>query len=134
MKLLLVDDDQELTSLLEIELREQGHEVDTASEGITGVKLALKNSYDVIVLDLMLPGIHGHSICKTLRHNHIETPVLMISALDSVEEIETGFSSGISDYMVKPFSFEALYQKIIALNQEFKRHSDHAGPDTYLKN
>ena len=90
MKILLVDDDQELTSFLSMELEDMGHFIEVANDGISGKDLALKKPYDVIILDLMLPGTDGHSICRNLRENHVITPVLMISSLNSNKEIQAG--------------------------------------------
>jgi DNA-binding response OmpR family regulator len=68
----------------------------------------------------MLPGTDGHSICRNLRENHVITPVLMISSLNSNKEIQAGFSAGANDYMVKPFHFDELYDKIIMLENKYK--------------
>ena len=118
MKILLIDDDQEFTSLLKMELEEKGHQADTSDNGIIGENKALIYPYDLIILDLMLPGKDGHLICRSLREKHFETPILMISSLDSKEEKEAGFSEGINAFMTKPFSFNDLYDKIVVLYNE----------------
>ena len=123
MKILLIDDDQEFTSLLKMELEDMGHPTDIANDGITGEKMALIHSYDLIILDLMLPGKNGYAICNSIRKTHLEIPVLMISSLDSKEEKAEGFSKGINDFLTKPFSFDDLYNKIIVLDNEYQDHS-----------
>jgi DNA-binding response OmpR family regulator len=123
MNLLLVDDDQELTILLKMELEDLGHSVDTAFSGFEGRGLVLKNHYDVIILDLMLPGMNGHKICKELRKNSIDSPVIMISSLDSQDERQAGLSAGANEFMAKPFRFEDFYNKIIRLDRDHKATS-----------
>ena len=117
MNILLVDDDQLLTTLLKMQLEEKGHRIDVAYNGYDGSGLALKNAYDVIILDLMLPGINGRKVCTKLRENQVETPILMISSLGSAEEKHSGIMAGANDYMVKPLPFEVLHEKIILLGQ-----------------
>jgi DNA-binding response OmpR family regulator len=123
MKILLVDDDQELTNLLKMELEDFGHNIDISYDGISGLDFALKNAYDMIILDLMLPGADGHTICRTIRRHNIPTPVLMISSLDSASEKATGHKAGADDYLVKPFQFEVLYNKIIMLDNKHRQES-----------
>jgi DNA-binding response OmpR family regulator len=123
MKILLIDDDQEFTSFLKMELEDMGHPTDVSHDGILGEKMALTNSYDLIILDLMLPGKDGHTICKNIRNYHVGIPVLMISSMDSKEEKAAGFSEGINDFMTKPFSFDELYNKIIVLDNEYQHQS-----------
>ncbi len=120
MRILLIDDDQELTSLLKMELEDMGHPTDTANNGFVGENKALVNTYDLIILDLMLPGKDGHSICQSLRKKHFGIPILMISSLDSKEEKAEGFSEGINDFLTKPFSFDDLYNKILVLDNEYQ--------------
>ena len=117
MNLLLVDDDQELTQLLQMQLEERGDDTDVAFNGIDGCQLALKNSYDVIILDLMLPGMNGRTICTKLRENRVLTPILMISSLDSMEEKRSGIAAGANEFMTKPIIFDVLYEKIILLDR-----------------
>jgi DNA-binding response OmpR family regulator len=119
MKILLVDDDQEFTSLLRMELEGLGHYIDTANDGIFGRNLAENNRYDVIILDLMLPGADGRTVCKDIRQQNIHTPVLIISSLDSKEEKTAGLKAGANDYMVKPFRFKELYNNILRLKREY---------------
>ncbi len=120
MKILLVDDDQELTSFLSMELEDMGHFIEVANDGISGEDLALKKPYDVIILDLMLPGTDGYNICQNIREHRIMTPVLMISSLDSNKDKKAGFSAGANEYMAKPFQFDELYDKIILLDNKHR--------------
>lgn len=117
MELLLVDDDQGLALLLKMQLEDQGDHVDMALNGLDGKSLGLKKHYDVIILDLMLPGINGRQVCQELRMNNIGTPVLIMSALDSTDEKEACLSAGASDFLTKPFLFEDFYHKILIINQ-----------------
>ena len=118
MELLLVDDDQGLAFLLKLELEDQGHHVDTASNGWDGTRMGLRNHYDVIILDLMIPGMNGRQVCRELKKNKVRTPVLIMSALDSTDEIEACLSAGAYDFLPKPFLFDDLYEKILLITTE----------------
>lgn len=115
MKFLIVDDDQGLALLLKMELEDQGHQVDTASNGFDGKSLSMNKRYDLIILDLMLPGMNGRQICQELRKHHHPTPVMIMSALDSTDEKEACLSAGANDFMTKPFLFEEFYHKVLLL-------------------
>ena len=82
-----------------------------------GEKLALSRKYEIIILDVVIPGISGFELCKEIRNNNILTPILMLTSLDSVEDKLTGFECGADDYLVKPFSFQELLARIKALNR-----------------
>jgi DNA-binding response OmpR family regulator len=122
MELLLVDDDQGLAFLLKMELEDQGHHVDTASNGWDGASLGLKNRYDVIILDLMIPGMNGRQVCRKLRKHNIGTPVLIMSALDSSDEREACLTAGAGDFLAKPFLFNDLYHKILQIHKGGGQH------------
>lgn len=115
MDLLIVDDDQGLAALLKMELEDQGHHVETASNGFDGKDLILKKRYDVIILDLMLPGMNGRQVCHEIRKQRKRTPVLIMSALDSPDEKEACISAGASDFLAKPFLFDDFYDEILQL-------------------
>ena len=117
MELLLVEDDQGFAFLLKMELEDQGHHVDMVSNGFDAKSLSLRNHYDIIIMDLMLPGMNGRQICRVLKKNHIDTPVLMMSALDSPDEIEACMNVGASDFLEKPFLFEDLYHKLLLIDK-----------------
>lgn len=114
MKLLIVDDELKTTDYLKKGLTEQGCAVDLAHDGIEGRHLALEHDYDVIVLDVMLPKLDGFSVLRELRTLR-QTPVIMLTARDRVEDRVKGLQEGADDYLVKPFSFLELLARIQAL-------------------
>jgi DNA-binding response OmpR family regulator len=120
MKILLVEDDPQILSFVKIGLESFNYVVDSAYDGSMGEKLALSRKYDVIVLDVVIPGISGFELCKLIRNNNIMTPVLMLTSLDSVEDKLIGFECGADDYLLKPFSFQELVARIKALNRRNK--------------
>ena len=115
MKILLIDDNKDLTTILKIGLEEKDFEVEVAFDGCTGKSLALKNKYDLIISDAMMPGIDGFEVCKKIRHK-LETPILMITSLNMLEDRIMGFNSGVDDYLVKPFTIKELISRIKLLN------------------
>ena len=115
MHLLVVEDEQRLAYLLRRVLLEERHTVDVAHDGNTGLDLALSDTYDVVVLDIMLPGLDGIEVCRQMRAERIMTPVLMLTARGSVEDRVTGLNVGADDYLVKPFAMEELLARINAL-------------------
>ncbi|HEV7667544.1 MAG TPA: response regulator transcription factor [Thermoanaerobaculia bacterium] len=117
MRLLLVEDSQRLRSTLERGLRKLGHAVDAAADGREGLWLATENSYDAIVLDLLLPEIDGYTVLKQLRERGKTSPVLILSAKDLVEDRVHGLDLGADDYLVKPFAFEELVARLQALSR-----------------
>jgi DNA-binding response OmpR family regulator len=117
MKILLVEDDQKISSFVVIGLESANYQVDVAYDSTMGEKLALSKKYDMMILDVVIPGITGFELCKKIRNNNIVTPVIMLTSLDSVEDKITGFDSGADDYLTKPFSFQELLARIKALNR-----------------
>src|SRR5574340_828740 len=115
MHILVVEDEQRLAYLLRRVLLEERHSVDVAHDGNTGLDLALSDTYDVIILDIMLPGIDGIEVCRQMRAERIMSPVLMLTARGSVEDRVTGLNVGADDYLVKPFAMEELLARINAL-------------------
>ncbi len=115
MHILIVEDERRLAVLLQRLLSEESHIVDTALEGPSGLALAESKEYDLIVLDLMLPGCSGLEICRTLRAEGNQTPILMLTARGSVEDRVTGLNHGADDYLVKPFAMEELLARVQAL-------------------
>lgn len=120
MKILLVEDDPKISSFVKIGLECHNCLVDIAFDGAIGEKFALSKKYDVIILDVIIPGISGFELCKKIRNNNILTPVIMLTSLDSVEDKLTGFEFGADDYLVKPFSFQELFARIKALNRRMR--------------
>jgi two-component system, OmpR family, copper resistance phosphate regulon response regulator CusR len=115
MKILLVEDDPKISSFVKIGLESNKCLVDIAYDGVIGEKLASTRKYDVIILDVVIPGISGFDLCKKIRNNNNHTPVIMLTSLDSVEDKLLGFDCGADDYLVKPFSFQELFARIKAL-------------------
>ncbi|MDJ0737687.1 MAG: response regulator transcription factor [Nostocaceae cyanobacterium] len=115
MKILVVDDETELTDPLSRLLIREGYSVDTAYDGITGSKLALTSSYNLLILDWMLPGKTGLQICQELRSQGISTPVLFLTAKDTLDDRVEGLDAGADDYLVKPFELRELLARIRAL-------------------
>ncbi|MGC9453011.1 MAG: response regulator transcription factor [Oceanipulchritudo sp.] len=115
MKLLLVEDSSRLQDALCTAFRAEGHVVDSSRDGEEGLWLGLNHAYDVIVLDIMLPGRDGLSILSELRTRGIETPVLLLTAKGSVPDRVKGLRTGADDYLVKPFAIEELLERIHVL-------------------
>lgn len=120
MKILLIDDDIKLSALIKIELEENDIFVDVANESTTGEKLALEKKYDIIISDIMLPGNNGFELCKKLRNNNVKVPILMLTSLDSPQDIVEGFECGADDFLSKPFSLQVLLARIKALDRRNK--------------
>jgi two-component system, OmpR family, response regulator len=115
MKLLLVEDDAETAAFLKRALGEAGHTVDHAATGRDGLLLAAGETYDVIVLDRMLPQIDGVAILRTIRAAKVKTPVLMLTAMGGIDDRVEGLEAGGDDYLVKPFAFAELLARVGAL-------------------
>ncbi|MCX6215480.1 response regulator transcription factor [Spirosoma sp.] len=126
MKILVVEDEPKLASFVKKGLEEQSCEVDVAYDGQVGRNMALNNLYDVIVLDINLPKMNGFDVVQSIRQEKNRTPVLMLTAMGSVDDKLTGFEAGADDYLVKPFEFRELMARLRALT---KRSSD-AGMQT----
>ncbi len=123
MRILVVEDDRKVAAFLERGLREEHYAVDTLPDGRDAVYQAGLNPYDVIILDIMLPGRSGFEVCRELRTRGILTPVLMLTARDGLEDKITGLTEGADDYLTKPFSFHELLARVRALmrrDQDYK--------------
>jgi two-component system, OmpR family, response regulator len=115
MRILLVEDEPKLARLLQRGLREEGITADVAETGEDGAWLAGEHSYDVLVLDLMLPDVDGVEVCRRIRSEDDRTPVLMLTALAAVADRVAGLDAGADDYLVKPFAFDELVARLHAL-------------------
>ncbi|HZR44548.1 MAG TPA: response regulator transcription factor [Ktedonobacteraceae bacterium] len=115
MHILIVEDEKRLAHLLRRVLLEERHTVDLAYDGPGGLDLALSDTYDLVVLDVMLPGMDGIEICRQMRTERILAPVLMLTARGAVEDRVTGLNVGADDYLTKPFAMEELLARINAL-------------------
>jgi DNA-binding response OmpR family regulator len=124
MHILVVEDEQRLAYLLRRVLFEERHTVDLAHDGNSGLDLALSDTYDVVILDVMLPRIDGLEVCRQMRAQHVMTPVLMLTARGSVEDRVTGLNVGADDYLTKPFAMEELLARINALLRRREQRFD----------
>jgi len=115
VKVLVVEDEVKLASLIRKALREQGMLADVAVRGEDALWMAGATRYDVVVLDINLPGMDGFETCHSLRVDGVQTPILMLTARDGVDDRITGLETGADDYMVKPFDFGELFARIRAL-------------------
>ena len=115
MRILLVEDNRRLSDSLRTTLEEDGYAVDTAYDGMDGEEMGLIPSYDIIILDIMLPGKDGLEVCRELRDRHIITPILMLTARDALDDRVLGLDSGADDYLIKPFEVDELRARIRAL-------------------
>jgi DNA-binding response OmpR family regulator len=120
VRVLLIEDNRRLSDSLRKTLEEDGYAVDTAYDGVDGEEMGLIPSYDIIILDIMLPGKNGFEVCRELRDRRISTPILMLTARDALDDRVLGLDSGADDYLVKPFEVEELRARIRAL---FRRDS-----------
>jgi DNA-binding response OmpR family regulator len=115
MKILLIEDEPQLVSIIQRDLSAEGHEISVAMDGQTGLDMSMKLSFQLVILDIMLPGINGIEICRNLRAANNEVAILMLTALGTTENIVVGLDSGADDYMVKPFSLVELNARIRTL-------------------
>ena len=117
VKLLVVEDEPRMLELLRRGLTEEGHNVTCASDGSEGWEIAQGYEFDAVVLDVMLPKMNGFELAKKLRQQRIATPVLMLTAKDSVPDVVRGLDAGADDYLTKPFSFNELVARLRALQR-----------------
>lgn len=115
MKILLVEDEPSVALLINQSLQEKGHSIAVAPDGLLGLELALANSFDVMILDIMLPGMNGIELCRQLRQKSINTPILFLTALGTTENIVAGLNNGGDDYLVKPFQLVELEARLKSL-------------------
>lgn len=121
MRVLVIEDNNDIATNIGDYLEDRGHVVDFAGDGVTGLHLAVVNDFDVIVLDLTLPGMDGLEVCKKLRQEaRKQTPVLMLTARDALEHKLSGFDSGADDYMTKPFALQELEARLTVLARRGK--------------
>jgi DNA-binding response OmpR family regulator len=128
MHILVVEDDTRIARVVEQALAEAGHQVDIAYDGLDGLERAESGSYDLVVLDVMLPEMDGLAVARDLRRQRVRTPILMLTARDAVADRVRGLDSGADDYLIKPFALEELLARVRALG---RRAGD--GPDAVLE-
>jgi DNA-binding response OmpR family regulator len=117
MRILIVEDDRKLAHQLKTGMEEQGHAVAAAADGMEGLEAARRGDFDVLVLDVMLPGMDGFSIVRRLRAAKSAAPILLLTARDAPDDIVTGLDAGADDYLTKPFSFKILLARLRALSR-----------------
>jgi DNA-binding response OmpR family regulator len=121
IQILVVEDDVRVAELLQRSLQEQQYEVDLAYDGYLGKRLALQKNYDLIITDVILPKINGIDLCKELKVQFPQTPIVMLTALGTTDDKVEGFDAGADDYLVKPFEIRELYVRIRALLKRFEK-------------
>jgi DNA-binding response OmpR family regulator len=123
MKILVIEDDADIASNIGQYFEAKGHKLDFAYSGSHGLKLAIDERFDLIILDLMLPGKDGITVCREFREqSKHDTPILMLTARDTVDDKISGFEAGTDDYLVKPFSLRELEVRVMALTRRGQNH------------
>ncbi len=115
MKILLVEDEPGVAAMINKGLTEEGHEVTIAPDGRIGLDMATAHQFNLLILDVMLPGLNGIELCRQLRQNKNQTPILMLTALGTTENVVSGLDAGADDYLTKPFKFRELNARIRSL-------------------
>ncbi|MBO1770322.1 response regulator [Agrococcus sp. TF02-5] len=113
-RILVVDDDRDIRDLVAIKLESAGHDVVTRADGAQALEAGMEGGWDVIVLDVMMPGMSGIDVLRTLRDRGVETPVILLTARGQEKDIEAGFAAGADHYVTKPFSPRALLARVTA--------------------
>jgi DNA-binding response OmpR family regulator len=132
-KILIIEDDKDIARLVELHLMDAGYEVSLAYDGKAGLQLALSKPHDLIILDLMLPGVNGDEICRRVRVSSFYTPILMLTAKSTELDRVLGLELGADDYMTKPFSVRELLARVKALfrrEEAFKNEAAKEPPET----
>lgn len=129
LSVLLIEDEPRVADFVRRGLRVEGWTVAHAGDGERGLALACRSGFDVIVLDLMLPGRGGLDVCRTLRARRVRTPILMLTALDEPADRVEGLRVGADDYLIKPFAFDELVARIAALNRRAVTFAAEAAPE-----
>lgn len=118
MRILIIEDDATIAANLYDFLEARGHSIDAAADGVTGLHLAVSQTFDVIVLDIGLPGMDGLTLARRLREEaHLDVPILMLTARDTLDDKLEGFSRGADDYLVKPFSLKEVEARLVAMHR-----------------
>lgn len=129
MRVLIVEDEPRIADFLQHGLSAEGHFCVVANDGDSGLSLALEGDFDLLLLDLMLPLMHGHEVCQQLRMSKVNLPIIILTAMDSLDDVIAGLRMGADDYITKPFSFEELRARIEAV---MRRNFDNTSQDQTL--
>ncbi|RZK42045.1 MAG: response regulator transcription factor [Pedobacter sp.] len=129
MNLLLVEDEPNIVNVVSRGLTEEGFNVSVAPDGTIGEKMASEHNFDLIILDIMLPGINGLELCKIIKRDRPETPIIMLTALGTTENVVNGLDNGADDYLIKPFKFPELFARIRML---LRRYNGNATQDQLI--
>jgi two-component system, OmpR family, copper resistance phosphate regulon response regulator CusR len=114
-KILIIEDEKKIATTLKKGLTENGYHVDLAFDGLIGKRLFESNNYDLLILDINLPGMNGYELCKAIRNTNQHIPIIMLTAMNTTEDKIEGFDNGTDDYIIKPFEFKELLVRIRAL-------------------
>ena len=114
-RILLIEDDPDIAGLVRLHLRDLNFEVELATDGLKGLELALSGNFDLVILDLMLPKLDGHQVCKKIRQRDTRLPILMLTLKSELVDKVLGLELGADDYMTKPFSIQELQARVKAL-------------------
>ena len=125
MRLLLAEDERDMSNVLTTILKHSGYEVDLAENGQEALDLSMKNNYDCMVMDIMMPVMDGYELVRSLRKKSVMTPVLMITARDAFDDMRLGFLSGTDDYMVKPINVSEMVLRVGALLRRVQMMNEH---------
>lgn len=132
-RILIVDDDDEIRELLEFDVSQSGYFVDTARDGAEGLSKALNNTYDLILLDVMMPKMNGFDVCKNIRQAKLAIPILMLTAKGTIDDKTEGFDCGADDYLVKPFDVQEVLLRIRVLLRRNQVEETNSLSDEVLK-
>jgi len=115
LKIGIAEDDQKIADLLKSALEENGYQIQTVSNGIDALKVFSENAFNLLIIDIMMPGLSGVQVCKRLRETDNQTPILMLTAMGTIDDKVTGLDAGADDYLVKPFHLKELFARVSAL-------------------
>ena len=132
-RILIVDDDDEIRDLLEFDISHSGYYTDIAKDGMEGLNKALNNSYDLIILDVMMPKMNGFDVCKNIRQAKLSVPILMLTAKGTIQDKTEGFDGGADDYLVKPFDIQEVLLRIRVLLRRNEVVEENAMSNEVLK-
>ena len=133
-RILIIDDDDDIRELLEFDIRSSGYFVDTAKDGLEGLNKALNNTYDLVVLDVMMPKMNGFDVCNNIRSAKLSIPILMLTAKGTIEDKTSGFDCGADDYLVKPFDVQEVLLRIrVLLRRNEVKYEDTSLTNEILK-